>query len=95
MKIDLGDQIYKWRQQLDEFGTANKQKKLMCRGMNLLFGSPAMYNTATAISPLANMVPSFLMECGLNPWAKGGHKMMKFPKKPFHKIIKGIENSEK
>ena len=90
VKIDLGDQIYKWRQQLDDFGTANKQKKLMCRGMNLLFGSPGMYKTATAISPLANIVPSFLMECGLNPWAQGGHKMMKFPKKPFHSMVKDL-----
>ena len=62
----------------------------MCDAMSVLFGSPAMYNTATAISPLANLVPSFIMNCGLNPWADG-HKMMKFPKKPFHTIIKDIE----
>ena len=90
VKIDLGDQVYKWRQQLAEFGTANPQKRMMCDAMSVLFGSPAMYNTATAISPLANIVPSFIMNCGLNPWADG-HKMMKFPKKPFHTIIKDIE----
>ena len=87
VKIDLGDQIYKWRQQLDDFGTANKQKKMMCKGMSMLFEHPALYNTATSLSPIANVMPSFIMECGLNPWAEG-HKMMKFPKKPFHKIIK-------
>ena len=27
------------------------------------------------------------MNCSLNPWAEG-HDMMKFPKKPFHSIIK-------
>lgn len=87
VKIDLGDQIYKWRQQLDDFGTANKQKKMMCKGMSMLFNHPALYNTATTLSPIANIMPSFIMNCGLNPWAEG-HKMMKFPKKPFHKIIK-------
>lgn len=30
------------------------------------------------------------MNSGLNPWAEG-HEMMKFPKKPFHTIIKDLE----
>ena len=89
VKIDLGDQIYKWRQQLDEFGTANPEKKLMSKAMSLLFGSPALYKMATAVSPLANIMPPFLMNNGLNPWAEG-HEMMKFPKKPFHSIIKDL-----
>jgi L-lactate dehydrogenase complex protein LldF len=45
---------------------------------------------ATAVSPLANIIPPFLMNSGLNPWAEG-HEMMKFPKKPFHTIIKDLE----
>ena len=93
VKINLGEQVYKWRQQLEEFGTANPEKKLMSQGMKLLFGSNALYKTATAISPLANIVPSFLMNSGLNPWAEG-HEMMKFPKKPFHTLIEGIMKSE-
>ena len=90
VKIDLGDQIYKWRQQLDSFGTANTSKKLMCKAMDLLYGSSAVYRMATAVSPLANIIPPFLMNSGLNPWAEG-HEMMKFPKKPFHTIIKDLE----
>ena len=30
------------------------------------------------------------MNCSLNPWAEG-HKMMEFPKKPFHEMIKDYE----
>lgn len=90
VKIDLGDQIYKWRQQLDDFGTANPEKRLMCNAMSILFGSPAMYKMATAVSPLANIVPSFIMNTKLNPWAEG-HEMMKFPKKPFHSVIKDLQ----
>ena len=90
VKIDLGDQIYKWRQQLDDFGTANPEKRLMCNAMSILFGSPAMYKMATAVSPLANIVPSFIMNMKLNPWAEG-HEMMKFPKKPFHSVIKDLQ----
>ena len=90
VKIDLGDQIYKWRQQLDAFGTANPEKKLICRAMGMVYGSSAVYKMATAVSPLANLVPSVLINSGLNPWAEG-HVMMKFPKKPFHSIIKDLE----
>ena len=90
VKINLGDQIYLWRQQLDDFGTANKQKKWMCRAMSTLYESPGLYNFGTGIAHWANYVPSPLMNCGLNPWAEG-HKMMEFPKKPFHKLIKEIE----
>ena len=85
--------MYKWRQQLDEFGTANPSKKLMCKGMDAIFGSSAVYKMATAVSPLANIMPPFLMNCGLNPWAEG-HKMMKFPKKPFHDKIKDLEREK-
>ena len=87
VKVNLGDQVYQWRQHLDEYGTANKQKKLMCQGMSFLYGNVGIYNTALKFAPIANYVPSFIMECGLNPWAKG-HKMMKFPKKSFHDMFK-------
>lgn len=93
VKIDLGDQIYKWRQKLDSFGTANPQKKLICKGMKLALGNKAVYNAATSAAHLANHVPSALMNCRLNPWAEG-HEMMKFPKKPFHKLFKEIKESE-
>ena len=86
VKIDLGDQVYKWRQKLDSFGTANPEKKLMCRAMSVLYGSPAIYKMATAVSPVANIIPPFLINSSLNPWAEG-HDMMKFPKKPFHSIF--------
>jgi L-lactate dehydrogenase complex protein LldF len=89
-KINLGDQIYQWRQQLDDYGTANPQKKLMCKGMSTVYGNEAVYNLGTALAHWANIIPSPLMNCGLNPWAEG-HKMMEFPKKPFHKLFKEIK----
>ena len=90
-KVNLGDQIYLWRQQLDDFGTANPQKKLMCKGMSTLYGSSGIYNFATGLAHWANIIPSPLMNCGLNPWAEG-HKMMEFPKKPFHELIKELND---
>ena len=86
-KVNLGDQIYLWRQQLDEFGTANPQKKMMCKGMSMVYGSEGIYNLGTALAHWANLIPSPLINCGLNPWAEG-HEMMKFPKETFHSLWK-------
>ena len=94
LKIDLGDQVYKWRQSLRSLGTASRSKKAMCDGMNLMFSSSGLYKGATAVSPLLNMLPHSLLHCGLNPWAEG-HEMMKFPRKPFHSMIKDLEKKER
>ena len=75
---------------MDVFGTANPEKKLICKGLGAVYGSSGIYNLGTALAHWANIIPSPLMNCGLNPWAEG-HKMMEFPKKPFHKLIKEIE----
>ena len=86
-KVDLGEQVYKWRQQLEEFGHASSEKKWMSRGMSMLFNHTWMYNSALWWSPVANHVPRFLMYCKLNGWGQG-HEMMRFPKKPFHVLWK-------
>lgn len=90
VKVDLGDQIYKWRQKLDDFGTANKQKKLMCKGMKAALENTPLYNTGTSMLHLLNSMPDALVNCRLNPWAYG-HKTMKFPKQPFHKIFDKLD----
>lgn len=87
VEIDLGDQIYRWRQKLDAMGHANNQKKYMCMAMEKVMGSEKLYNAATGKLHLVNHLPSWLVNCGLNPWAYG-HKTMKFPPKPFHAVMK-------
>ncbi|MBQ7422006.1 MAG: lactate utilization protein [Prevotella sp.] len=93
VKVNLGDQIYLWRQQLDEFGTANTEKKMMCKAMSMLYGNSSIYNTATSMSAIINKIPDFIVNSKMNPWAEA-HEMMKFPKKPFHAIFKDIEKHE-
>ncbi|MDE6096017.1 MAG: lactate utilization protein [Muribaculaceae bacterium] len=84
VKINLGEQIYKWRQTLDGLGVANPEKKMICKAMDYVFDNKSVYNTATSCAHIVNNLPSFMVNNGLNPWAYA-HKMMKFPKKPFHK----------
>ena len=87
MKIDLGEQIYKWRQELDSLGHANKEKKLMAKGIKYLFEHQGLYETALTMAPLANGMPRFMLYNGLNAWGMG-HEMMKFAKESFNKMWK-------
>ena len=90
VKVNLSEQIYRWRQGLDSIGKADQMKKAMSVGMAYLFGRPWAYNTALKFAPLANHVPRSLMYNGLNAWGYG-HEMPVFPKQPFHQMIKDIE----
>ena len=93
VKINLGDQIYKWRQKLPEIGIVNKEKKFISDVMSLIMVKPGIYNAATAMSHLLDKVPHAILNCRMNPWAEG-HEMMKFPPKPFHKVISELEEDE-
>lgn len=86
-KIDLADQIYRWRQGLNDIGKADNMKKRMSGGMKFLFTHPALYNTALKMSPIANRMPRFIMYNGLNEWGKG-REMPKFAKESFTSMWK-------
>ena len=71
VKIDLADQIYRWRQNLDSLGKADKMKKLMSGGMKFLFTHPSIYYNTLKMAPAANIMPRFMIYNGLNEWGKG------------------------
>ncbi|MBQ5461350.1 MAG: lactate utilization protein [Bacteroidaceae bacterium] len=87
VKIDLGDQIYKWRQQLTSFGTANPEKKMMSSAMSFVFNHLGVYSSALWCSPIVNKMPRSLIYLPLNAWGEG-HEMMQFPKESFHTLWK-------
>ena len=87
IKIDLPQQIYRWRQELPQFGTESKEKKMMSKAMNFAFKRPSVYRTALKFAPWLNGMPRFLIHNGLNKWGKE-HEMMKFPKRSFHELWK-------
>lgn len=87
-KVKPGSQIYYWRQNLDQIGKASKMKKVMSRGMSLLYNHPNLYTGALQWAPLANLVPDSLTRINsLNPWGIG-HTKPEFAKKSFHRIWK-------
>ncbi|MDO4672736.1 MAG: LUD domain-containing protein, partial [Porphyromonadaceae bacterium] len=83
VKIDLGEQIYRWRQDLDKLGKANREKKLMCQGMSLVMNGPKRFNTALAFAPIANKLPRFMMYNSLNAWGQD-REMPKFASETFN-----------
>lgn len=86
-KVDLADQIYKWRQKLDSFGRANSVKKMMSCGMQYLFKYPHLYNTSLKFAPIINHLPRFVIYNGLNEWGKG-RELPTFAKESFTSMWK-------
>lgn len=93
VKVNLSEQIYRWRQGLDAMGKADPMKKAMSMGMAYLFGRPWAYNTALRFAPLANHLPRALVYGKLNAWGYG-HEMPVFPKQPFHQVIKDMAKDD-
>ena len=87
VKVNLSEQIYRWRQNLDSLGKADTVKKVMSVGMKYLFDHPSLYTTALKFAPLANHVPHALMYNKLNGWGYG-HEMPEFPHESFHEMWK-------
>lgn len=79
-KVDLAEQIYKWRQQMSPLGVADNKKKLMVKAMNLLMRRPWLFNTALAVVPY---VPRFVYNNNINPWCASGREMPHFASKSF------------
>ena len=93
VRVDLSQQIYRWRQQLDSWHHADPMKKMMSKGMTTLFNSPTLYTSALQLAPLMNVVPDGLFRFRLNAWSVG-HDMPHFAAKSFHKMWKGMDKSQ-
>lgn len=71
VKIDLADQIYRWRQKLDTYGKADPVKKMASIGMGFLFQHPALFRTGLKLAPIINHAPRPFVYNRLNDWGKG------------------------
>jgi L-lactate dehydrogenase complex protein LldF len=87
VRIDLADQIYKWRQKLDSFGKADTAKKIMSDGMTFLFKRPTLFQSGLKMAPIINHLPRPLVYNGLNDWGKG-RELPHFATKSFTALWK-------
>ena len=77
VKIELGDQIYSWRQSLPGIGAENRTKKQLSEAMSFVFGRKGVYKTASAAARILNLLPPSSLPFRL-----------RFPREPFHTTIK-------
>ncbi|GAA4909453.1 lactate utilization protein B [Mucilaginibacter defluvii] len=70
VKIDIHDQLYKWRQVIVKNGYSTKTKTAMMKGMTLALSSPAIFNLSGKAGRLALRYIPFAVNNGLNPWFK-------------------------
>lgn len=87
VKVDLGEQIYKWRQKLHLIGRANPKKRFMSGGMKLLMEHPSLFNTALKFAPWVNKLPRFMVYHRMNEWSIG-REMPRFAKESFNEMWK-------
>lgn len=86
-KVDLADQIYRWRQKLKPLGVASKSKKIMSGGMQFLMERPTLFNIALHEAHVTNALPRALIYNALNDWGKA-HEMPVFAKESFNEMWK-------
>lgn len=86
-KIDLAEQIYKWRQDLDKHRQADPFKKMVVKGMKKVMGNPGLFYAAIQSGRLMNHMPRFMLYNAFNDWGKG-REMPKIAPKTFNKMWK-------
>ncbi len=91
-KVNLADQIYLWRQTLDENGVADGTKKMMVKAMKTAMSSPGMFRAALKGARIAtDLLPRAIVYNPINAWGID-RELPEFPKKTFEQMWKeGIE----
>lgn len=82
VKIDIHDQLYKWRQVLVQQGYAPAAKTAAMKGMSVTLGSPRMFNIAGSAGRWVVKHLPFLVNNRLNTWYKQ-REMPEAPKESF------------
>jgi L-lactate dehydrogenase complex protein LldF len=71
VKIDIADQIYKWRRVVAEKGLLKASKKVGMSAMGMVLSQPSIFHAAESVADSAlPHVPRFLLYNPLNPWGK-------------------------
>ncbi|MBO8478060.1 MAG: lactate utilization protein [Bacteroidetes bacterium] len=86
-KVDLGEQIYLWRQSLDGLGKADRMKKFISDTMEIVMEHPAVFNTALKIAPVVNSLPRPIVYCRMDTWG-AGRELPEFARESFNRMWK-------
>ena len=70
-KIDLAEQIYRWRQDLDGMHLASKEKKFIDKGLKFVMECPSLFYAAIKAGRTAEHMPRFVLYNRLDAWGIG------------------------
>ncbi|MDI3321127.1 lactate utilization protein B [Pinibacter soli] len=87
VKIDIHDQLYKWRQELVKEGYTPAAKTISMKLMAQTLSSPTLYNAAGKSGRFVLKHMPFLVSNKLNPWYKE-REMPEAPKESFREWYK-------
>lgn len=85
VKIDIADQIYKWREFVKAEGYLPVERRVAFTAAGKVFAHPTLYRTAENVGQkVLSVVPDFLIYSKLNPWTGGNDReMISMPKETF------------
>jgi L-lactate dehydrogenase complex protein LldF len=94
VKIDIHDQLYKWRQVLVKKGYTPKSKTAGMKMMAWVLASPGLYKAAGKTARATMKLAPFALNNRLNPWYK--HRDMPgVPKQSFNEWFKANREGQK
>jgi L-lactate dehydrogenase complex protein LldF len=70
VKIDIHDQLYKWRQVLAKGGYVGSAKEIGLRGMATMLSNPSLYKISGSFGRWVMKCFPFIINNKLNPWYK-------------------------
>jgi L-lactate dehydrogenase complex protein LldF len=82
VKIDIHDQLYKWRQVLVKEGYVDGKKAAAMQAMKVVFSSPALFQASGKAGRWLMQMAPFAFKHRFNPWYKQ-REMMEAPKESF------------
>ena len=86
-KIDLAEQIYLWRQDLDSLHKADPMKKFMIKRMKWIMNRPSLFYAAVKSGKILKYFPRFLIYNKLNAWGKS-REIPRFASRSFNSMWK-------
>lgn len=93
VKIDIHEQLFKWRQIISENGYQPKSKKWAMQIAGYVFSKPSLFRLSGRVARLAlRLLPRFMIYNSLNPWGKS-RELPTVPKESFRSWY--LKNKEK